>query len=1168
MAAVIMVFLSPGGFAATFLVWNSNPEADLAGYKVYSGSRSRQYTAVVDVGDGTNYELTNLVAGTTNFFCVTAYNAEGLESALSPEVSYAPSLGNTPPIISNVADTSIAIGDILTIEVRVVDAETSPEMLALNVTSSDPTLLPAAGILFGGSGSNRTVTVIPALGRSGVVTLTLTASDGELMTTQSFQLTINPENNAPTISDISDDSISQNTSTGPISFIIGDAETTASNLLVSARSSNPTLVPNENIIFGGSGSNRTVTVTPALDQSGRATITVIVSDGVRSVTGNWVLSVQPTGTNTDTAPLLSSVRSTTIFAGGSSLPIRFSVSDTETQPEELVVWAKSLDPRLIPDDNFSFEGSGIDRTLRINAAANEVGWTSIRLGVNDGSGHSVWTNFGVNVVSRPAALAYLPLEAEEGVVVAPMRLYTNSSAIYAATTSGNQGTVSFEFSVEEAGNYIVWARHLSPDNGHDSFFVSVDGVESLYSTAYGTWSNDWQWTRVNGSGVGTEDPRVLNLAAGMHTVVFRGREANCALDRIIICNDLEFSPGDHINTPPVLSPIADQTIFESTSTTEIPFVIGDAETDASRLVLFAENSNPILVPPENILFGGSGSSRTVTVTPVAGRSGSATVTVIVSDGELTAAGSFVLTVIPANTAPIILGLIDRAINENTSTGPVSFAVYDAETPALLLLRAFSSNPALVPNRNIILGGNGTTRTLTVTPAANQHGTATITLSVSDGQLVSSASFVLTVNAVNDAPAISDIPNRSISQNTSTEPINFIIGDAETAAGNLLLSASSSNPALVPNENIVFGGSDSNRTVTVTPALNQSGTATISVTVSDGVHSATDSWVLNVQPPTANAAPLLSTLRSTTIFSGGSSLPIRFSVSDSETPPEGLIVWAISSDPELIPEDTISFEGSGMDRTMRVTAAANKVGDAIITVGVNDGSGHSVRTDFAVSVVARPAELVYLPLEAEEGVVVSPMKFYTNSSAIYAATTSGNQGTVSFQFSITQAGNYIIWARHLSPNNGHDSFFVSVDGVEALYSTAYGTWSNDWQWTRVNAPGVGMEDPRVLNLSAGTHTVVFRGREPACALDRIIICNDLEFSPAVSMNTLVTPLPPGPVKIIWESTPGAMYQVQGKLDLIDAWIDVSEPIVAEGFQSSWIDASPSGAITAYRVIRVE
>jgi hypothetical protein len=51
-------------------------------------------------------------------------------------------------------------------------------------------------------------------------------------------------------------------------------------------------------------------------------------------------------------------------------------------------------------------------------------------------------------------------------------------------------------------------------------------------------------------------------------------------------------------------------------------------------------------------------------------------------------------------------------------------------------------------------------------------------------------------------------------------------------GSLTVSGSSNNTTLVPNANIVFGGSRANRTVTVTPAANQTGSAT-TVTVSDG-----------------------------------------------------------------------------------------------------------------------------------------------------------------------------------------------------------------------------------------------------------------------------------------------------------------------------------------------
>ena len=107
--------------------------------------------------------------------------------------------------------------------------------------------------------------------------------------------------------------------------------------------------------------------------------------------------------------------------------------------------------------------------------------------------------------------------------------------------------------------------------------------------------------------------------------------------------------------------------------------------------------------------------------------------------------------------------------------------------------------------------------------------------------------------VTDAPpVISEITNLAIAVNSSTGPVPFSVGDDKSAANDLLLSGLSSNTNLVPNANIVFGGSGSNRTVTVTPAANRNGLAVITITVTDtsGLASS-DSFALTVSshPPT-------------------------------------------------------------------------------------------------------------------------------------------------------------------------------------------------------------------------------------------------------------------------------------------------------------------------------
>ena len=99
---------------------------------------------------------------------------------------------------------------------------------------------------------------------------------------------------------------------------------------------------------------------------------------------------------------------------------------------------------------------------------------------------------------------------------------------------------------------------------------------------------------------------------------------------------------------------------------------------------------------------------------------------------------------------------------------------------------------------------------------------------------------------NTAPTITAIAPQSTNENTPTGPIAFTIGDAETQPSGLTLSGTSSNATLVPNANITFGGgTGANRNVVITPVAGESGTTTITVTVSDGTLNASTNFVLTV-----------------------------------------------------------------------------------------------------------------------------------------------------------------------------------------------------------------------------------------------------------------------------------------------------------------------------------
>lgn len=105
------------------------------------------------------------------------------------------------------------------------------------------------------------------------------------------------------------------------------------------------------------------------------------------------------------------------------------------------------------------------------------------------------------------------------------------------------------------------------------------------------------------------------------------------------------------NTAPSISAISDQTVGVGVSTGALSFSVADSFTPAGSLVVTGSSSNTVLVPNGAIVLGGTGKDRTVSVTPAAGRTGTADITLTVSDGTLSASTTFTLTVIAVPTAP-------------------------------------------------------------------------------------------------------------------------------------------------------------------------------------------------------------------------------------------------------------------------------------------------------------------------------------------------------------------------------------------------------------------------------------------------------------------------------------------------------------------------------------
>src|SRR4051812_283398 len=161
--------------------------------------------------------------------------------------------------------------------------------------------------------------------------------------------------------------------------------------------------------------------------------------------------------------------------------------------------------------------------------------------------------------------------------------------------------------------------------------------------------------------------------------------------------------------------------------------------------------------------------------------------------------------------------------------------------------------------NIVDAGSATNVTLSSLQTGTRYFFAATAVDNLGQESVYSAetNYVTAGGPPNQPPTISAIGDQLVTIDTPTQPIAFTVSDANSPASSLTVSASSGNASVVAQSGFAFGGSGANRTITITPVSGASGGAQITVTVSDGLATASTSFQLTVSgsrpPPTFTAA---------------------------------------------------------------------------------------------------------------------------------------------------------------------------------------------------------------------------------------------------------------------------------------------------------------------------
>ncbi|MCO5050774.1 MAG: Ig-like domain-containing protein [Verrucomicrobiae bacterium] len=310
-----------------------------------------------------------------------------------------------------------------------------------------------------------------------------------------------------------------------------------------------------------------------------------------------------------------------------------------------------------------------------------------------------------------------------------------------------------------------------------------------------------------------------------------------------------------VNQPPTLDAIANVTINEGAGqqTVNLSGISSGAANETQTLTVTASSSNPTLIPSPTVNYTSPNATGTLRFTPVAFASGTATITVRVNDGGASnniVTRTFTVTVNPVNQPPTLDALADLELNEGAGQQTINLSGISSGSPnetQTLTVTATSSRPSLIPNPTINYSSPNVTGSIRFTPVAGVGGSATITVTVNDGAATSPAVTRAFSVSVNLLPTITTIADQTVATGALVPPLPFTVGDAETSADSLVVTATSTNQMLMADANLVINGSGANRTLNLLPTAEQTGTSEITLTVSDGRGSTSQTFLFTVRP---------------------------------------------------------------------------------------------------------------------------------------------------------------------------------------------------------------------------------------------------------------------------------------------------------------------------------
>jgi hypothetical protein len=708
------------------------------------------------------------------------------------------------------------------------------QSLTVKVSASEPTLFAILEVVYTSPNATGVLNLAPRPNASGESTISVVVTDdggiaggGVNSVTKSFQLTVTPVNDSPTITPITDQTLLEDAATGTILFSVGDLETPPENLLVAGTSSNPDLIPVTGIVLGGQGANRTVAVTPAKDQNGTASITLRVADGEAlqsSVQFNVLVSP------VNDAPTLAAIAPASVSgdAGPQVVNLTGIAAGPGNEVQALTITASSSNPGLIPDPVIAYASPEATARLNYESVANGNGTATITVVVRDDGGTE---NGGGDSVSNSFVVSVGPLNDPPGLAA-----IANQSV-----DEGSLLTVNSSASDPDAGSVLRFSLDPGAPSG-----ASIDPDTGVFT---------WTPTESQGPGSVTITVRVTDNATP---------PASATQSFGVLVNE--------VNTSPVIGAVGATTVTEGNT---LSFSVGATDSDIPANAL---NFSLGAGAPSGASISSGG---TFSWTPSEQQGpGSYSITVQVSDNGtpgLSASQTFSVSVDELNSPPVLAPVGSQSVNEGSPLS-VTLTASDSDLPAQAL--TFSLGAGAPEGASLSTGG-----LFTWTPTEAQGpGVYSITFAVTDNgpdNLSVTGTFSVAVNEVNQAPALAGVGNQTVREGN---PMTLVVAgvDSDLPAQKLTFSLGSGAPSGMSID-------ASSGSISWTPGEAQGpGTYAIGVTVTDdGPGALTATQTFSVAVLEVNATPVLADIADQSV-KAGAALTVTVAATDPDLPVNNLV----------------------------------------------------------------------------------------------------------------------------------------------------------------------------------------------------------------------------------------------------------------------------------------